>query len=104
VAVQADLAERLPKTSIFASLEEASEFFRGGSLGYSTTRDPRTFQGLELRCPEWKVEPLEVESVQSSYFDDRTLFPPGSSEFDCALLMRNIAHEWHGRADLCPCN
>jgi hypothetical protein len=103
VAVQADLAERLPKSSIFASLEEASEFFRGGSLGYSTTRDPKTFQGLELRCPEWKVEPLAVESVQSSYFDDRTLFPPGSSEFDCALLMRNIAHEWHGRADLCAC-
>jgi hypothetical protein len=25
----------------------------------------------------------------------------GSIEFDCALLMRGIDHEWHGKADLC---
>ncbi len=101
VAVKARLADRLPKTSIFKSLEQASEFFRGGALGYSVTRDPATFQGLELRCPAWKVEPLTVESVRSSYFDDESLFPNGSVEFDCALLMRDIAHEWHGWPDLC---
>jgi len=35
--------------------------------------------------------------VESSFFEDRALFPPGSVEFDCALLMRGIEHEWHGR-------
>jgi hypothetical protein len=29
------------------------------------------------------------------------LFPKASIEFDCALLMRGIEHEWHGKADLC---
>jgi hypothetical protein len=29
------------------------------------------------------------------------LFPKGSIEFDCALLMRGIEHEWHGVPDLC---
>jgi hypothetical protein len=101
VAVKAKLAGGLPPTSIFQSLDEASEFFRGGALGYSVTRDPTTFQGLELRCPAWKVEPLAVELIHSSHFEDLSLFPAGSIEFDCALLMRNIAHEWHGWPDLC---
>ena len=30
-----------------------------------------------------------------------SLFPRGSIEFDCALLMRGIEHEWHGKGDLC---
>ena len=72
-----------------------------GSLGYSATPDPSRFQGLELRCLGWRVEPLEVEEVRSSFFEDESYFPKGSIEFDCALLMRGIEHEWHGRADLC---
>ena len=34
-------------------------------------------------------------------FEDSKLFPAGTVEFDCALLMRNIEHEWHGRPTLC---
>src|SRR5207302_608127 len=75
--------------------------FEGGSLGYSATRDPARFQGLELRCRNWHVEPLAVEEVRSSFFEDETLFPKGSITFDCALLMRGIEHEWHGKTDLC---
>ena len=41
-----------------------------------------------------------MSAVQSSYFDDRAVFPAGSIEFDCALLMRGIEHEWHSEADL----
>lgn len=101
LCVVGDVAVDLPATSHFASLAEASAFFQAGSLGYSATTDARTFQGLELRCDRWHVEPLSVASVQSSFFDDRAKFPPGSIEFDCALLMRGIEHEWHGRSDLC---
>lgn len=101
LSVRARLSDSLPPTSVFRSLEEASEFFRGGALGYSTTPDPSRFQGLELRCLRWQAEPLAVEEVRSSFFDDASRFPAGSIEFDCALLMRGIAHEWHGRPDLC---
>jgi Uncharacterized conserved protein (COG2071) len=93
--------ERLPLSSVFHSLEESSAFFQAGSLGYSATPDPSRFQGLELRCLNWRVEPLEVEAVRSSFFEDVSLFPKGSIEFDCALLMRGIEHEWHGQPDLC---
>jgi len=101
MSVKTRLAKNLPATSIFNSLEDASTFFQAGSLGYSATLDPTRFQGLELRCQTWNVEPLEVEEVRSSFFDDPALFPPGSITFDCALLMRGIEHEWHGQADMC---
>jgi len=101
LAVVGEVTQSLPKTSVFESLDEASAFFQAGSLGYSATPDPKRFEGLELHCDRWKVEPLAVESVRSSFFDDRSLFPEGSIEFDCALLMRGIDHEWHGKADMC---
>ena len=98
--VEGHVAEGLPATSIFGSLREASDFFERGSLGYSVTPEPGQFDGLELRSFNWRVRPLAVERVESSFFEDRALFPPGSVEFDCALLMRGIEHEWHGRGRL----
>jgi uncharacterized protein YqjF (DUF2071 family) len=101
VAVAGDVAEALPRTSIFESLAQASSFFEGGSLGYSATRDATRFHGLELRCKTWHVDALTVSNVRSSVFDDRARFPDGTIAFDCALVMRGVDHEWHGHADLC---
>jgi uncharacterized protein YqjF (DUF2071 family) len=95
VAVEAQIASHLPESSIFTSLEEASAFFEQGSRGYSVTNKPGTLDSLELRCKGWKIEPLQVTAVRSSFFDDQERFPKGSAELDCALLMRNIHHEWH---------
>lgn len=97
VAVEAHIASHLPEHSIFASLEEASAFFEHGSLGYSVTNTAGKLDSLELRCKNWKVEPLQVAKAQSSFFDDQERFPPGSAKLDCALLMRAIRHEWHVR-------
>jgi len=101
LAVRTHRTDQLPASSVFRSLEEASAFFQTGSLGYSATPEAARFQGLELRCLHWRMEPLAVEEVRSNYFDDRSLFPSGSIEFDSAFLMRGIEHEWHGRDDLC---
>ena len=100
VEVRGKISEELPQTSIFRSLSEASLFFEGGSLGYSVTNDVNRLDGLRLETKEWRVEPLEVERVYSSYFADEAKFPQGSAEFDHALIMRNIAHEWHTASDL----
>lgn len=100
VTIQGSIGCKLPSSSAFGTLATASEFFQRGSIGYSPTTDGQALQGLELRCCEWSVTPLEIESVQSSFFENESLFPPGSVEFDCALLMRNIQHEWQGRPDL----
>jgi len=99
--VSGTVGKELPHSSVFENLAEASQFFAEGSLGYSVTRDPGRYDGLELRCSSWFVEPLDIERVESTFFDDQSKFPVGSIGFDCALLMRNIEHEWHGRSDLC---
>ena len=54
--------------------------------------------GIVLRTTTWEVQPLRIESVESSYFSNQKLFPAGSIAFDCALIMRNIAHEWESAA------
>jgi hypothetical protein len=95
VEVHARRASRIPAASVFASLDEASEFFARGSIGYSATADPNCCDGLELFTSRWEVEALDVQSLRSSFFDDAAQFPKGTIHFDCALLMRNIEHEWH---------
>jgi Uncharacterized conserved protein (COG2071) len=99
--VEGHTAQDLPATSVFNSVMEASNFFERGSLGYSTTASPDQFDGLELRSFNWLVQPLAVDHVESSFFENRDLFPPASVNFDCALLMRGIDHEWYGRGQLC---
>lgn len=101
ICVRGRRVSRLPATSVFTSLEEASDFFQAGSIGYSATTNSSRHQGLELKCLRWEIEPLDVECVRSSFFDDETAFPNGTSVFDSAFLMRGIEHEWHGKPDLC---
>jgi len=101
VLVEGRASAELPRNSIFSSVDDASEFFSKGSLGYSVTTQPGKFDGLELRSFNWKVFPLAVNKIESSFFENQTMFPPGSVQFDCALLMRGIDHEWLGRESLC---
>lgn len=90
----AKLSENFPENSLFVSLAEASKFFEKGSLGYSATKDEKTLDGIILDIKDWKAEPLEMNFVESSFYDETHNFPKGSIEFDHALLMQNVAHEW----------
>lgn len=100
VRLTGSTSAKLPQSSIFSSLDEASSFFEAGSLGYSVTADSNRLDGLTLKTKDWRIEPLHVSDVLSSYFANETMFPQGSVEFDNALIMRNIAHEWHTSSDL----
>lgn len=101
VRVEGSVASELPSDSLFPTVASASQFFEEGSLGYSPRASAHQYDGLELRSFNWHVEPLQVSRVESSFFEDVTLFPAGTVEFDCALLMRGIDHEWHSREPLC---
>lgn len=94
VKLRGEPSANLPTGSVFASLQDASEFFRGGSAGYSPGRDRGRLEGLRLITPSWRVEPLTVSEVSSSWVSDTARFPPGTVHFDCALVMRNVAHSW----------
>jgi hypothetical protein len=100
IAFAGHLAEQLPRTSIFPSLEAAAGFFSLGATGYSATGMEGHYHGMELHSTNWTVSPLAIEKAQSCFFDDPQRFPPGSVQLDCALLMRGIEHEWRSRPDL----
>ncbi len=93
ISVDGDKTETLNSNSIFQNLDTASNFFEGGAVGYSPNGDK--FDGLKLKTFNWKVEPLNVTEVHSSFFEDESIFPKGSVQFDNALLMTQIKHEWH---------
>jgi len=94
VEVAGTTSSFLPGASSFRNVADASAFFEAGSLGYSATTQGDRLDGLVLKTHKWEISPLAVERVVSSYFQDPALFPSGSAVFDCALIMRNIAHEW----------
>jgi hypothetical protein len=94
VSLRGRAARDLPSSSVFRSLAAASEFFRGGSVGYSPGRHRGRLEGLKLITPTWRVEPLAVSEVHSSWLEDQARFPAGSVDFDCALVMRDVAHRW----------
>jgi hypothetical protein len=94
------LAEHLPSSSIFHSLDAAAGFFSLGATGYSATHLDGHYHGMELRSLNWAISPLAIDEAKSCFFDDRQQFPVGSIELDCALIMRGIEHEWHSRPDL----
>lgn len=105
VRVGARTATELPPDSVFTSLADVSAFFKTGSMGYSPAAKTGQFDGLELRAFHWHVEPMHVTVVESSFFEDRAMFPEGSVALDNALVMRDISHEWYSlnslRAEAC---
>jgi hypothetical protein len=100
VHVAATEGSAIPTSSCFRSIEESSAFFEGGSLGYSATRSGTRLDGVLLRTLDWRVRPLDVHRVNSSFFSDPSRFPLGSVEFDHGLIMRDVRHEWHAAEDL----
>ncbi|MCX6858415.1 MAG: DUF2071 domain-containing protein [Verrucomicrobia bacterium] len=93
-------AEALPESSCFDSLAESSNYFEGGSVGYSVTRDCCRLDGIRLQTDGWQVRPLAIEHVESSFFADQSVFPAGTTTFDHALIMRDLLHQWHGEPDM----
>ena len=100
VEIEAKESEEFPSSSVFESLEDSSRFFEAGSIGYSSRPNSQTMDRLQLKIAEWEVTPLNIQQVRSSYFDDTAIFPTGSIEFDHALLMREIQHEWHSKSSM----
>jgi hypothetical protein len=101
VEVSGQVTTSLPANSVFGSIADASTFFESGAIGYSATKQPNHFHGLELRSLSWNLEPLAVDHVTSSFFEDASRFSNGAAAFDSAFVMRGIRHEWHALPPLC---
>ncbi len=100
IQVRGKTAAELPPVSGFKNAAAASAFFEPGSLGYSATEKGNRLEAVRLKTRTWTIAPLAVEHLYSSYFGDKTTFPPDTVFFDCALVMRDIQHEWQSESDL----
>jgi len=94
ISIDAGISSEFPPDSVFETLENASGFFAGGANGYSPNKR-HTLDGLRLETYKWEVSPLRMTQVHSSFFENTSLFPIGSVQFDNALLMTRVEHEWH---------
>lgn len=97
ISIDAKEAKIFDKNSIFETLENVSDFFEKGAVGYSP--NGKKFDGLKLETYKWEVKPLKVSNVKSTFFENEAIFPKGSVKFDNALLMTKIEHEWHSVVD-----
>lgn len=102
VRLLARTGDNLPPDSVFSSLSEAVSFFRRGSLGWSARLKGNDFDGLELRCEQYELQPLVVEHLASSFFDNPTTFPQGTAILDSAFVMRETPHSWQACGRLRP--
>lgn len=68
IRIMARATDQWPTDSLFSSLDKASNFFSTGSIGWSASKQAAEFEAIELRCFRWQMEPLVVESLQSSFF------------------------------------
>ena len=92
VTVCAEPVREWSPTPAFGTFAEVSEFFRQGDCGFSCSLDGDRLEGMQLRTLKWQMNPLKVVKVRAAFFER---FPPGSVEFDSALMMRGLPHEWH---------
>lgn len=97
ISIDASETEEFSRHSIFETLDNVSNFFKTGDTGYSPNGNK--YEGLKLQTVTWKVHPLEVQQVHSSFFENESIFPKGSVAFDNALLMKKVEHEWNSLRD-----
>jgi hypothetical protein len=100
VHFSARISKEWRNTPSFDSFDEVSEFFRKGDCGFSCSLRGDELEGLQLKTLAWQMTPLEIESQHSAFYSDSQRFPAGSLDFDCALLMRGIPHEWRQLTDI----
>ena len=92
--VHVRLTDELESSALFADAAAASQFFERGSVGWSPGAAPGALEGVRLDTTAWRVEPGQVVSARSSFFDDPARFPAGSAVLDCALVMRKVPVTW----------
>jgi hypothetical protein len=90
VAAEVDTADEWTST-LFPTVDAASDFFREGNVAWSPARRAHEFEGLELETSAWRVTAGRADAVRSSFFD---ALPKGSAILDDVLIMRDVPVRW----------
>jgi hypothetical protein len=81
-------------SSIFACVDDATDFFRHGAVGFSPSGVDGCLDGVELHSTNWAARPMTISAMDSSVFDNAAIFPGGTCVLDSAMLMTNISARW----------
>jgi Uncharacterized conserved protein (COG2071) len=100
VDVTAREADHL-ESELFGTVDDALDFFRRGSLGYSPSSTGSN-EGVRLESTRWEGHAVTVDQMRSSLFDDRDLFPVASCVLDSGIVMRNLPVRWVAGGKLSP--
>ena len=93
VTVAAHRSADVMPGSVFASVDEASAFFRCAPLGYAATPAAGVFDGVALATDGWSITPLHLDEVHSSILDRL-------GEPDSAFLMAGVETTWRAQPRL----
>jgi hypothetical protein len=85
---------------LFSSLEQAIDFFRRGSIGYSPSGSSRNLLGVRLQSQSWDARPVTIDDMKSTMFDNSDLFPKGSCLLDFGLVMRDLHVCWVAEGEI----
>ena len=93
ITVAAHEADGLAAGSVFASIDDASAFFRCAPLGYAATPAAGVCDGVALATHDWAIAPLHLDELRSSMFD--AVGVP-----DSAFLMAGVGTTWRPQPQL----
>ncbi|GAA2031469.1 hypothetical protein GCM10009839_34220 [Catenulispora yoronensis] len=118
VAFNGTQTAAMPAGSVFTGADSASAFFHCASIAHSpsssslggdgsqpgahadadhtahASADHTAHTTLRMVTPPWRGIPVQAAYVQSSFFEDRSRFPPGTVEFDSAIAMHEVPARW----------
>lgn len=100
VSVAAHQTKAVGPGSVFADVDQASDFFRCAPVGYAATPSDGVFDAVALTAEDWAIVPLHLDEVRSSFFDDPDRFPPGAAVPDSAFLMLDTETRWRPQPTL----
>jgi hypothetical protein len=101
ISFSSTVSSKWQPTRAFHTLDDASRFFQGGDFGFSCSLKGNSLEGMQLRISRWSLIPLSVQLNEAAFYFNQSVFPKGSIEFDCGMMMRSVPHEWHEIKD-CP--
>lgn len=100
-------AGALDENSIFKSTQEASDFLKAAQVAYSPKEIRESsdigleFDAIKLKTYEWQASALSKNEAECTFISDN--FKGDEANFDSALIMRGIGHEWHYLGCGSPC-
>jgi len=85
-----------PPGSVFGDAEEATDFYRAASHGWSPRRRADQMDVVRLDAGTWTVEAHALTSLTTEFWS--TALPRDAWEPDVSLVVRDLPHTWRSVA------